>query len=587
MRVGRRAAWVAGLVVVGLSLAACTATPAPELSGSVSASASPTQATTTRTVPPPASDELAPTGWRVAARDDVVDGGTLTLAVDALPANYQLYHPDSGYFDDAVIATLDAPAFVRLEADGSWQADPDYVTSLKVTSTDPQVVELKINPKAVWSDGTSMSYRDVQANWKALSGTDPDYTPMTTAVWQDVASVERGTNDDDVLLTFARPNADWAAMFTVLYPAWAMDTPEHFDSAWRSGPFASDGTTYVSGGPFVVTAIDADAQVLTFGRNPLWWGEPAKLDTIVFRAVSRTSLGQAFANREIDAVDVHGDADVLASAEQRDDATVERALSTTIRQITLNGISGPFADPAARKAFAVAIDRSVLAQAVVGAVGAPTQLAGGLVFVPGQHGYVDQLGAELTGSADDARAILADAGYTLGEDGVAEKDGRRLVVRFVVPSDTPASASVAELVRQQTAAAGFQVDIDTVPADDYFTSYVSTQTRDFDATYFALGASAFPLANAQSMFDPADDSNNLGGVSDDSLSDLFTQANAELDPDARVQLAEQIDQTITHLFTTIPLFVEPWTWGVRADLANYGPAQFESPRWQDVGFTTD
>jgi hypothetical protein len=35
----------------------------------------------------------------------------------------------------------------------------------------------------------------------------------------------------------------------------------------------------------------------------------------------------------------------------------------------------------------------------------------------------------------------------------------------------------------------------------------------------------------------------------------------------------------------IPLFVEPSTWVVRSDLANYGPSQFQDVRWQDVGYT--
>ncbi len=566
MGLGRRTARVAGLLAAGLLLAACSTGggPDPATSG---------------------SSALEPTGWRSVDRDQVGDGGTLTLPVDALPANYLLYHPTSGYYDDLVISTLFVPAFVRTGTDGSWSADPDYVDSLTVTSEDPLTVELKIAPDAVWSDGTPMTYQDVRANWTALAGTDPAYTLLPNPVWADVASVERGSDDRDVVVTFTHPNAEWPAVFGGIYPAWLLDTPEHADTAWTTGPMTADGSAYVSGGPFVVTGVDPDAQVLTFGRNPRWWGDEPKLDTVVFRAVSRTSQGQAFANGEIDLVDAHGDADVLASAEQRDDATIERSLSTTLRAMVLNGTDGPFADQAVRKAFAVALDRSVLAESVVGAVGAPVQLAGGLVFLPGQRGYVDHLGGVLTGNPDDARQILTDDGWAIGDDGVATKDGEPLTVRFVVPSETPVSSNVAELVRQQTAAAGFDVQVQTVPEQDYFTSYASVDSRNFDVTYYGQSGSSWPIANAKAYFGPDDLSLNLGGVSDPALTDLFARAGSEFDDDARIALGNQADEVITTLFTTIPLFVEPWTWGVRADLANYGPSQFESPRWQDVGFT--
>jgi len=569
MALRRRTARFAGLVAAGLLLAACAPGGEPDTSSSSSSSS---------------ATVLEPTGWRAADRAQVADGGTLTLPVDALPAVYHTSSPNT-QGDDLLIATLYVPAFVRLTADGAWQPDPDYVASLEVTSSNPQVVELKINPDAVWSDGTPITYRDVAATWHALSGADESYPVIPNPVWADVSSVERGADDRDVVLTFSSPDAEWAGALTAVYPQWLMDTPQHAESAWQAGPMASDGTSYVSGGPFVVTGVDTAGQVLTFGRNPRWWGDAPKLDTIVFRAVSRTTQGQSFANGEIDAVDVHGDADVLVSAEQRSDAVVQRALSTVLRMITLNGLSGPFADEAVRKAFAVAIDRETLAEAVVGAVGAPTQLSGSLVFVPGQKGYVDHLGSTLTANADDARAILTGDGWTIGDDGVATKDGAPLTVRFIVPSETPVSSNVAELVRQQTAPAGFDVQVVTVPWEDYFTSYISTQTRDFDATYFASLGSAFPLASVESSFDPANPDNNLGGVSDASLTDLFARAGAELDLDARIALANQIDEKVTALHTTIPLFIEPWTWGVRADLANYGPTQFEAPRWQDVGFT--
>ena len=41
---------------------------------------------------------------------------------------------------------------ILIKEDGSWKANPDYATSVELTSEDPQTVTVKLNDKAVWED---------------------------------------------------------------------------------------------------------------------------------------------------------------------------------------------------------------------------------------------------------------------------------------------------------------------------------------------------------------------------------------------------------------------------------------------------
>jgi len=523
---------------------------------------------------------LPATGWVAADRDDVVDGGTLRLAIDSMPTTYQLHSVEAMEAGD--LADLYLPSFVSLTADGTWAANRDYATDVSLVSTDPQVVQVQINPDAQWSDGTALTVTDVAANWQALSGADEDYLVGSTAVWQDVESVTAGADERDVLITFAEPNADWPAVLGCIYPAWALDTPEHFNKAWRDGPLTADGTAYVSGGPFVVTNIDAQGQTIVLGRNDAWWGNTPKLDSVVFTAVTRTSQAQAFANREIDVVNLNSDADTYRTAKARADATVLRSRGSASRQITLNAAAPALSDVRVRQAFAMSLDRDVLARAVVSGVDSPVMLLDSLLFSPGQPGYEDHMSALLDGGVDGARALLADAGYDTSGD-QATKDGKPLTVRLVISAGVPTSASVAQLIAQQTARAGITVEIDTVPYEKYF-DYV--EMRDFDATYMALVGEAFPVANREPLYYPADSPWNFTGITDDDLGPMWLEANAELDPAARTTLANHIDEHLVAMVTVIPLFSEPDAWGVTSTLRNYGPAQFESVRWADVGFAT-
>jgi len=563
------------LAAGALALAGCGSSDNPTTGSTTGSSATPTTS-------------LPGTGWKTADRDAVADGGKLTLPVDVTPLNFQIMNPDAGTVDDQTIESLYLPAFVTVAEDGTWSANPDYATSVELKSEDPQVAEIKINPKAVWSDGTPITYKDVAANWQALNGTDKDYAPISTNVWEDVSSVEKGSDDQDVLITFKNKNADWASVLFPIYPEWAVATPKAFNTAWQKGPFAPDGKTYVSGGPFIVTSYDVNGQVLTFGKNPKWWGDAPKLDTVIFKTVSRDSQAQAFANSEIDAFNLNGQADNLKTAQGRSDAEIERSLGTQFRHITLNGTSAVFSDVNVRKAFATALDRATLGQAILGPVGSPVELLNNLIFLPGQKGYTDNASSVLTGKADDAKTILTDAGYTIGSDGKATKDGTAIEVNFVIPSDNTNSSNIAQLVKQQEALAGITVNINTVPSADFFDKYVNTTDREFDATYFAWQGTAWPISSTKSIYYPADAGQNYPGITDDSLGADWDEANAELDADKRIELANAIDVKLINLFTTIPLFPEPYAWGVKSTLVNYGPSQFQSYtlRWQDVGFTS-
>ncbi len=532
------------------------------------------------------TSSLKSTGWTTADRGSIKDGGSITLPIDTAPANWQLSNLDSGTVDDNTIAGTYLPGFIQFKENGQWEPNKDYVDSIKLTKDSPQTVEIKINPKAVWSDGTPITAKDVEANWKALNGTNKDFAPLATNVWEDVDSVTQGATPQDVTVTFSKVNADWPSVFTAIYPTWAVDTPAHFNTAWAKGPYAADGKTYVSAGPYILKSFDANGGVVTFEKNAKWWGDAPKLDTIIFKTVSRDGVAQAYANKELDAFNLNGSADNFKTANSRKDSKVERSLGTTQRQITLNGTSDVFKDQDVRQAFAQAINRKVLAQAILSPVKSPGDVLNSLVYLPGQKGYEDQVSSVYGYSTDKAKSKLEDAGWKIGSDGYATKGGKELDVRFVIPSDNPNSANIAQLVQQQTKLAGFKTTIDTVPTDDFFTKYITTTTRDFDATYFAWQGTPFPISSLKSIYYPADAGQNYTGVTDSSLGAAWDKANGELDADARVKDAQAIDKKIVKVAGTIPLFAEPYAWGVRKDLVNYGPAQFQqsSVKWQDVGY---
>ena len=122
--------------------------------------------------------------------------------------------------------------------DGSTTVNTDFFTSVELTSTNPQVVTYTINPKAVWSDGTPITWEDIASQIHATSGKDK-VSRSRRQRQRPCRTVNRGVDDRQAVITFAKPWADWRGMFagnTVLLPKSMTATPEAFNKGQLNGP---------------------------------------------------------------------------------------------------------------------------------------------------------------------------------------------------------------------------------------------------------------------------------------------------------------------------------------------------------------
>lgn len=186
----------------------------------------------------------------------------------------------------------------RLDAQGRPQADPDYLEKAEVIKTEPkQVVLYKLNQQAVWSDGREIGAADFAAQWRALSGRNSAYWTAHNAYYNRIENVERGKNDLEVRVTFAKPYADWRSLFSPLYPKDVMGTPDAFNEGARR-------KLKVTAGPFALDKVDRGDKQVTLERNPRWWGRPAKLEKLELTAVPRDKRPAALAAGKLDLAEV-------------------------------------------------------------------------------------------------------------------------------------------------------------------------------------------------------------------------------------------------------------------------------------------
>lgn len=512
--------------------------------------------------------------WDAADAGDVQDGGTLNLAVGALPVNYNNSQIDGNDVDTNTLLSPTQGGPLRITTDGGTEVNPDYASSVELTSEDPQVVEIKLNPKAVWEDGTAITVADYEATWKALNGTNEAYQVVSTTGWDQIGSVEQGSDEFDVKVTFSSVFADWQSLFggTVL-PAAIANDPTAFNTGYTAKAMPSYG-------PYVISNIDQTGQVVTLTPNPVWWGEKPKLDTILFKVVSQAQQGSSFANKEIDALYISANADLYATAKSRDDAEIQATNGLTWTHVTMNAKSGPLSDVNVRKAVASVVNREQIAAAANTPVGVPAVTQGDYIFMNGQKGYQDKALPRDTAAAE---GFLKDAGYTKEGDSWT-KDGEALKLTITVPADTTTNIQRSEQVQADLGEFGIPVELTTVPAAQYFSDYVIP--GNFEMVSFSWQGTPFPISSTEALFYPLDSGQNFTGTTDEKLGDLWTKANAELDPDKRIEIANEINDTIWSYVPMFPIAPLPNVWAVKQGLVNYGAAMFGySPvDWTIVGW---
>jgi len=509
--------------------------------------------------------------------EGVRDGGNLRLAITAFPSNWNVQSADGNDAEAADLVRWMMPRAYRADAAGQLSIDTDYFTDIKLTGTNPQQVVYTINPKAVWSDGTPITWEDLASLWQALNGKDKRYLIAISNGFDRVAKVERGVDDRQAVLTFATPYADWRGQFSgnsLLFPKSVTGTPDAFNHS------LVDNIT-ATAGPYVIRSTDRTQGRIILARNPKWWGAPPKLDTVTYSVLDQATWAAALQNNELDAARLANLSDIRL-VRSTPGVSIRHAPANLWRWITFNGAPGSIMhDPALRVAISKAINRQAIADVTLNGLTEHPQVLNNHIFIEGQQGYQDNSAPVAYDPAAAARQLDA-LGWKLQGD-VRVQDGRQLVIRDVMYND-PLWVPIAKMIQQDLAKVGAKLTIDTRPGQNYFTNVIIP--GDFDTSQYVLNGDAFVYSSIPQEFGfyPNDLQGNFGRIGSPQLNDLIDKTLTELDPAKAIALANQVDTQIFAEGHSLPLTQDPGNWGTRATLANIGAPGLASYDYTTIGF---
>lgn len=292
----------------------------------------------------------------------------------------------------------------------------------------------------------------------------------------------------------------------------------------------------VSGtGPYEAVSLETDTR-LTLVKNENYWNGEPKIDEITVRTISDgDTLTMALQSGEIDAA--YGMPYASYPLFENDDYTFTSCATSRVFFGAMNYESEITSDPAVRKAIAMGIDKDSFVETLLNGNGFPA-----VGVFPASFTFGGDAVTTETYDPEGAMELLERAGWTDTDgDGIREKDGKDLVLRWLTYPSRQEQPLLAESAQATLGAIGFDVQInntadhnsirvDSTAWDIYVSAMVTAPTGDpeYFFTYHCLDSS----------------SNNDGHYHSDKLEELAAEMAQTFDTERREELAVEMQQTI-------------------------------------------
>ena len=524
---------------------------------------------------PAATVEIKPTGdYNPLERDQIKDGGELTLPILEVPEQSNSLHGNA-IVDGTTLWRWYNPQMTLADGDGTWHPNPAYLTNVNAEEVDGKtVVTYDINPDAVFNDGTPIDWRVFETMWKFNNAENPDVVANSTDGYDQIESVTAGESDKQAVVTYKQAYPWWQALFDrVLHPSVA--DAQTFNEGYLKNPHPEWGA-----GPYKVDQFDYNSGTVSFVPNEKWWGEKPKLDKVTYRQMESQATINAYQAGEVDAVEITNK-DHLAVAKTVKDTTLRGTLRPSNYLVTLNAKTPTLEDVKVREAVFTGINRETLAQVRFNGMDYTENLPGSFALFQNQKGYQDNFGSLVTYDQDKAKQLLDEAGWAESGDGIREKDGKKLTLRYVTFGDSQLVKSTAAAMQKMLKDIGVDLQVAERPSSDF--SKVIAE-REFDVltsgfmSYDPYGVAYFKQVYA------SDSELNKSGTGTPEMDQKIAELQQLPTQEEQIERANELEKEALQQYGIMPYVNGPQLYATKDGLANYGSYAFALVPKENIGW---
>ncbi len=433
---------------------------------------------------------------------------------------------------------------VAREIEGYYAANKDLKAKVEVkeegTHLDEPVVLFHLNRNVRWHDGTSLTSRDAAFTYRAimdekyLSPRKPDY---------DVVLAVETPDPYQFRVIYRKPYSPALNSWMIgLLPAHIL---EGKDSAWWAANFNRQP---IGCGPFIFKKWKTN-EFIELEKNLNYFRGAPHLDSWVFRPIpDPTSIRLAFETKQTDSWLVEPYAVGKFNDDPRYDLFSGPGAGYTY--VGWNLQRPIFQDKKVRQALAQAVDIPAIIQYVL--YGHGQQATG--IWDP-KMWWFDESVKPFIYDPEKARALLAEAGWKPGADGILEKDGQKFSFVLITNNANEVRKDIATLVQASLIKVGIKVEVQLYEWAVFLKQFIDK--RDFDAC--VLGWSLGPDYDQYQIWHSSQtgpEKLNTVSYKNPKVDKLLEQIRAEYDKDEIKRIASELQRTIyddqPYLFLYIP-----------------------------------
>ncbi len=428
----------------------------------------------------------------------------------------------------------------------------------------PEVWRFKLRQGVKFHDGTPFVAEDVGFSVGRYNAEQSDMKGYTATIKEvkvvDPQTIDIVTNGPDPILPQQLP------LFFIMSKSWAEKNNTAQVVRGTSAPtfinFNANGT-----GPYKLVERVADNRTVV-EPNPNWWG---KLDNGITRAEFRPIANAATRVAAL----LSGEIDLMYPVPSQDKQRINTSKGTKVLEgpelrtiflgfdqhrnelLDMKGSGkNPFKDKRVREAFYKAIDIQTIARVVMRGESRPT----GSMVAPGIAGFSDDVDKRPAFNPDEAKKLLADAGYANG-----------FPVTLDCPNDRYTNdEAICQAIVPMLTRVGIQIKLNAQTRSLHFDKIGLKENR--NTSFYMLGwtPGTFDahnmLVNIVTMDGPGAGQNNSGAYRNPKVEELTLKAGTEMDPKKRTEMLVEAQKIHKDDYGHIPLHQQTLAWGVRDEV---------------------
>lgn len=341
-----------------------------------------------------------------------------------------------------------------------WQTgpgvfEPGLATSWEVND-DATEYRLTLREGVMFHDGTPFNAEAVRFTYDRI--VDPATQSQTARTILGPYLETEVLGEYEVIIRFSRPFAPF--LNSLSYPYLGIVSPSAYA---ETDPDDWGESVLVGTGPFKLESYEPGSRVELVRNDDYDWAPehfgrsgPAAFERIVFELVTESTprvgslmTGEAQFIEDVPTLDVPAiDGDPSFVVAQVPHSGAGRALMFNFQR-------EPTGELAVRRAIQLASDKDSMLLTVFDGFGTPS--CGPLTpVVP----FFDEATCDMyTYDPEAARAVLDEAGWVLGADGMRQRDGERLVIEHFYQANDPISVQMAQVMQADLADVGIHVEL--------------------------------------------------------------------------------------------------------------------------------